>query len=478
MKRKSLIVVHTNTWFTEMNRVADLVIKSEIFSPHVHFAYAYPTVDNDIQKLIEKKISFSTAWKQRPDIISTGVLAKILRVSNYYLERIFKIRKIWGFVSRRAQPLTAPFSSLQKSRQEILQYKKLIADVDACLVVMGGDLVGYNTPEIVRAAREMNRACVIVPSTMSDGTEQAEAYFFDSNFSLEKPFNRFAGWLWPKWKKLHKGKWLVRVPALQIFARQWLCTDPPLPWVSSSTRADAIAVESEAMRDYYLRCGIDQKYLFETGSLANDKMAIILKNKDWHKSDLIRNLNLDIKKKVILTALPPDSLYMKGGRPECEFKSYEELTRFWVRSLAAANNFNVVISLHPSVDRSDFLYLESENVRISTLPIVDLIPLCDVFVASVSSTIRWSITCAKPVINYDVYHYGYADFKAVKGVVLLEKAADFIKTLAQINDETSGYLAFLNQEIESQASYWGNLDGLEGKRILDLFEREMKKKTL
>lgn len=476
MKKNILVIVHTNTWFTEMDRVADLLRQSTQFIPIVHFAYSYPTIDRDIQKLKAKGIQISTASKNEPVPLSKSFLARLIRFGHYWFERIFQVGRMWRFLVVKMGPLTSPFQGVLKSLEDVSYYKKLIHDSRASLVVMAGDLVGYNTPEIAKAARKMNKACVIVPSTMSDGTEQAEAYFFDPNFSAEKIFNKIAGWIWPKWKKQHKGKWLVRVPAAQIFARQLLKTDPPLPWISSSTRADAIAVESKAMRDYYTRCGIAQDLLKETGSLANDGMAKIQKNKESLKKNLYQELMLPPGKKMILTALPPDFLYMVGGRPECEFKTYLELTQFWIQTLAKADNFNVVISLHPSVDIEEFRYLEMANVRISKSSIIDLIPLCDIFVASVSSTIRWAITCAKPVINYDVYLYRYSDFSLVRGVVLLEKSEQYIETVKKINDASTGYLEFLGQEIQAEAPYWGNLDGCEGMRVLKLFEEEIAKK--
>ncbi len=36
---------------------------------------------------------------------------------------------------------------------------------------------------------------------------------------------------------------------------------------------------------------------------------------------------------------------------------------------------------------------------------LSLVPLCSLYVASVSATIRWAIACGKPVVNYDVYRF-------------------------------------------------------------------------
>lgn len=465
MKKKILVVVHTNTWFTEMFRVTQLLLKSQEFEPVVHFVYDYPTIKDDIEKIKAlnlQYIVFSNINQTHMPFLIRWFM-KILAFVSYVLTHP-KLRTVSKYFSFGIVVV----NSLLRSLNEISIFKKVIVQTDARLVVMGGDLVGYNTPEVVKASHACGVACVIVPSTMSDGTEQAEAYYFDRNFSAEAIENRLVAKIWPKWKKQHKQKTLVRLHAAEIINRQLLKLDPPLPWISSSTRGDCIIVESLAMKDYYLRCGIAENLLQDAGSISNDELAKALHNQNVLRQNLVKELGLDLEKKMILTALPPDSLYMTGGRPECEFKTYRELTIFWIETLRKASHYNIIISLHPSVNIEDFRYLESENVKISGKSIVHLIPLCDVFVASVSSTIRWAIACAKPVVNYDVYIYRYADFMKVKGVIYLDQSKEYVNTIQKLNEDQQ-FVASVQNQIATEASYWGNTDGREGERILGVF---------
>lgn len=470
MKKTVLVVVHTNTWFTEMFRVVQLLLKSQDLVPVVYFVHNYPTIQQDIAKIRSLNVEFAVLSemneKSRPFLIRGSMRA--LGFISYILTHP-KLRRVAKYFSFGILLL----NSILRSLNEISLFKKVFMQKNAYLIVMGGDLVGYNTPEVVKAAHACGLACVIVPSTMSDGTEQAEAYYFDRNFSANIAENRFVSRIWPKWKKHHKEKTLVRLHAVEILNRQILKMDPPLPWVSSSSRADCVIVESQAMKDYYIRCGIEVQKLRDAGSISNDDLARGLKNKERLREILNEELDLDPQKKVILTALPPDSLYMTGGRPECEFKTYKELTIAWVEALKKANQFNVVISLHPSVNAEDFRYLESENVKISSQSIVHLIPVCDLFVASVSSTIRWAIACAKPVINFDVYIYRYADFMKVNGVIYLDRYADYNNTIQKINSEPA-FHSHVQSQIATEASYWGNTDGQEGERILNIFRNFLK----
>lgn len=465
MKKKILIVVHINTWFTEMYRVTQQVLKSDDLIPVVYFIYNYPTIENDIQKIKNLGVDY-VVFSDVNEKTNSFVYKKFMKGLGYISyalthPRLIRFAKYYSFG-------ILLMNSVLRSLNEIKIFKKMIRQKNASLVVMGGDLVGYNTPEVVKAAHACGLACVIVPSTMSDGTEQAEAYYFDQSFSAESVENKLVSRIWPKWKKHHKEKTLVRLNAVEIVNRQLLRMDPPLPWVSSSSRADCVIVESQAMKDYYQRCGIEAQKLRDAGSISNDDLARGLQNQSNLRKNLLGELSLNPEKKIILTALPPDSLYMTGGRPECEFKNYRDLTVAWIEELKKASAFNVVISLHPSVNIEDFRYLESETVKISPHSIVHLIPLCDLFVASVSSTIRWAIACAKPVVNFDVYVYRYADFMKVKGVIYLDRFADYQKTMAKFNTEPA-YLTEVQTQIASEASYWANTDGKEGERILNVF---------
>ncbi len=457
LKKKVLLVVHTNTWFIEMHNLALLLRDSGRFDPVVHFARIYPTTARDIAKLESEGIAYEIA--PLPDS----------RKWLEFLDRLLGKYSSWPLL---VVPAIRTAKNLMISLFEIAHYKNLIRRERAELLVMAGDLVGYNTPEVVSAAHKAGVPCIIVPSTMSDGTEQAEAYFFDESFGLNRKFNRLVAKWWPKWKKLHKGKWLVRLPGEQIIPRELLKISPPLPWVSSSSLADRVAVESSAMWDYYRRCGIAPALLRRTGTLANDVMAKVTKNREPLRRSLIEKLGLNPKKGIILTALPPDFLYMPGGRPECEFPDYLSLVKYWLSVLDGLTHFNTVISLHPSVEAADFRYLETPRVRIATERIVELLPLCDFFTASVSSTIRWAITCSKPVVNYDVYQYHYSDFTAVKGVLFVDKKDNYREVLERI-DTNEAYRIHLNLEVSAEAEYWGCLDGAEGERMLSLFDEEI-----
>jgi hypothetical protein len=315
-----------------------------------------------------------------------------------------------------------------------------------------------------------NVPVAIVPSTMSNGLEQAEVYYSDPSHHVHSWVSRACARLFPKWVMVHKGRRLLREPPPRIMAMEWLRLAPPRPWIFNSGYADAIALESNAMRDYYVAAGLPQHQLVVTGSPADDAMAVPLLNRAKYRDSLCERLGLPPDKPIILSALPPDFLYVIGGRPQCDFMTYAALVEFWLEALYRIPSHNKVICLHPSVTSDTMKHLERADVKIADQSTAELIPLCDLYIACVSSTIRWAIACGKPVINYDVYRYRYTDYVGVKGVVTLEEQAEFEAALARLSSDAA-YYRELEQAQAEIAPIWGCLDGRSGDRLHALFDQ-------
>ena len=160
-----------------------------------------------------------------------------------------------------------------RSSNREAEIRDLFDRVRPALVVIGGDMVGYDTALIIALAHEYSIAVMIVPSTMSNGQEQAEVYYGDPNYHVTGMERELVAFLFPKWVRRHKDKRLFRCPPGRLLAFEVAGLAPPLPWVFNSGYADAVAMESEAMIDYYVDAGMSRKAMVLTGTLTDDEMA-------------------------------------------------------------------------------------------------------------------------------------------------------------------------------------------------------------
>jgi hypothetical protein len=335
------------------------------------------------------------------------------------------------------------------------------------LVVLSEENVEGVSAPIVRAAHEASAMVAILPNTLATAAEPAQTYSSNPAHALRGVSNRIVARLYPRWVHVHEGRALLRLPAAGVLAAEWLDLAPPLPWQINSGAADAILIESPAVWRYFARAGLPPERLHLTGTLSTDRLAQGVAEAQDRRARLCGRLGLEPGRALILCALPPNQLDVRAH--VCDFASYAGLLRFWVETLAGAGDCNLVLSLHPRSRVDPVRFLEGPTVRIAEAPVIDLIPLCDLFVASVSATIRWAIACGKPVLNYDVYRYRYDDYRGVEGVVNLEDRDAFAHEARRMLSEPE-HLADLARRQVAAAPDWGRLDGQAGTRILALFE--------
>jgi len=469
--KQVLLVIHTNTYFTGMFPLGKLLKRAKQFEPVFFFCRSYPTMYDDLENCRKQGLPFllslfSQDVKETQTRAAEGVSEPLKAYAKRRLPAPLQsaIRRLL----RWELSVTSDnvFQHARRLFRQIRAVRQVIRVQDIALLVLPADN-RYDQSAYVKAAHLEKIGVVVIPQFMAGPLEWAEFVWDQPAYQGSIFLNLLAGLLYPRWVLHYKGRKLVSLPGAQIIAREWLGIAPPLPWVLHSGYADMLAVESDAVRDYGVSEGLPLQKLNVTGSVALDILADGVANANQRRLELCYTLGLPSNLPIILSALPPDSIYM--GRPDCEFKIYAELVEFWCRSLAAIAEFNIIICLHPSVKYEDMKYIEDWGLKIMQEPTVNLIPLCDIFVASISATIQWAIACGKPVVNYDVYHYRYTDYADVGGVILVEEKNEFQQVLCQLASSPIYYTEIAVRQ-SACAERWGRLDGKAGERLLQLFD--------
>lgn len=475
---KILIYVHSPTWFTEVSLLGKFLDRAghDVVFHIVDFGH-WSTHDF-ARRLAEDGIPYILE-SEHPPPRTTWVDDFGMPVSKYAGRADRRlIRGIRNWLEKIETNALLEFrDSLESLENTIADARALIRLKQPDLVVVGGDNPGYSTPAVIEGAHNEGIPVVIVPSTMSNGLEEAEVFAGDPRYHVDRSSARLVSELFPHWVLMHKESKLLRCPPGRALALEALGIAPPEPWIFNSGFADAITAESPAMVDYAAIAGLPRHRMSVTGTPSDDLMYTILKDAAEGKRKLYQELSLPADRSMLLTALPPDFLYLAGGRPQCDFRDYDTLVKEWIDALADQNSFNVVVALHPSVEIETMLHIERANVRIAARRTSELVPLCDLYVASVSSTIRWAIACGKPVINYDVYRYRYTDFLNIDGVLIMEELEEYRAAIHRLARQPSE-LERLRQSQTRAAAHWGFLDGQCSERILKVFTEVRQRGTL
>jgi hypothetical protein len=449
-----LFAVHTSTVFVEPFRLAKLLAR-EGMEPIFTFAFDHWTADSFAQECDRAGIPV-----HKPRQL-TGVWN---RLSSKLIWLTRGLHHRWGWWG-------AHFLA------ELLDLRTSLARVNAAfdtlhpdLLVMSIDLAGYDTGAYVKVAHQRGCRVLLISSIMSIGLDTAEVYYHNRDYHVRGCTRRWLARAFPHWLLTHRGRDILRCPPGRVLAMELLRIAPPKPWLFNSSWADAFNMESDGMCEYYAAAGIPREQMVVTGSTSDDVMAAAQAQMVERRENLCRSLGLPADRPLILTALPPDFLDQPGGRPECDFREYGALVDFWMKTCCSVPGHNVIIALHPSVPPADAVKFERYGARVAPLNTAELVPLCDVFVASISSTIRWAIACGKPVVNYDVYRYRYTDFIGIEGVLTFEEQDEFVSVIRRITSDPA-YAMEIRQKQVAVASLWGRLDGKSGQRMVDLVRR-------
>lgn len=452
-----LLAIEIDSQFVELLRVARLLKKSGGYKPILWFNYPYDAIERDLA------ICHAEGWEYiTPSPIIISPPEKSQKVRHFFAKTLTLIRSIIESI-----PF---FGHLIKYTLQALQVRHLLVKIRPHLLVMAEDSIGRGLYILIKLGNASGIPTVIVPFTIANASEPAEAYFDKTAHIVSAdPINRFVGLHFPPWVYCHKGRKLLRLPAWNIIALELLGFAPRQPWVYNSEETSTVAVENEFMFRYYRTEGLPADRLVITGALYDDVLAEGLKNAETYRAALNKELDLTPNQPLLVCALPPNQFPRN-----CEFPDYHELIRFWMQTLTTIEGWNVIIRPHPRLGKEEVNFLKQLGVKITHWDTAALVPLCDLYVASVSATIRWAIVCGKPVINYDVYQMGYTDFINVRGVITINDKESFSIALDRLTQNREYYTQIMAWQRETM-SQWGLLDGKSGERMLRLFNDVIQK---
>lgn len=463
--RRALLISFEPAHFVELRRVAKLLKDSGVWEPVLYFAKSYADTPAKIEtcKAEGWEVRVEATPMETPE---SGDSAPAPRSWRYQVQAALR---------PLPEPVKEPLRRLRRQLRRYPVYKSILRaaaerarsvlrEERVSLLVLPEDNLEHLTPVFVLEASRLGIASAIVPFTVANALEPAQAYIGNPSYTLG-PVGSLIMRAYPQWVVVHQAARLVRIPIVEALAMQHMGYAPPQPWILNSGHASAIAVESEAMLAHYRTCKLPEAQLVLTGALYDDELAAAARAAPALRGEL----GLDARP-ILLCALPPDDGIPFRRPGQCEFATHDELARAWVTALCAQREFQVLVSLHPRTSRESMSYLEGLGARIPPTNVARLIPLCDVYVASGSATVRMAIACGKPVINYDVYRYRYTDYDGVPGVVPVDSRPAFEDAIRMLTSDPAA-LAAATARQRSIMERWGRLDGKAGERMLSLFDR-------
>ena len=417
-----LLHVATNTFFNTLFEYSKELRKNH-FTPVLYFDNYYPLIEEDLNKLRGENLQFEIYPCRSQDHISRSFFKKISAVLinnarrvDYYL--------FDGF-----------FFDLERQSKKYRSFQTLLTAYRVRGLIMISDLVQYDTGLLIKAAFAASIKVFLLPLFSANYKEAAEHHYYDKSLHVSRfffSFLRSSGRL-KNWVIKFRGILLIRLPLSKILVKEILGISPACPWTINTGNAHVMMVEGEAVKRLFLAGYSYPGMKIEViGSVNTDQLFYTLENKANLKEQMIKRFNLSPQKKNVLVALPAD---MHSSRyRESEFPTYKDFIDFWLDSTKLLDKYNIVLTVHPSMSKEERDYLTDNGFNLIDKPTIMYIGLFDLYLASISATIQWAITCGIPVINYDNYNYNYDDYMGVDGVKYVKTQKDFTSSLIEFNN--------------------------------------------
>lgn len=499
-KQKLLFVVNEAGEFVELKRVA---LAAKLQGYEINFLFAQPGYinlrrdrafcrSNGFNDYFPGKhftqTSHVKAYKKKSEMLQDGYMPHSFLQDRTSLSHTGRIAALvlglivlsplmfLGRLGRRRTPLNAgdsarisgPFAYIKS-----LVYAKSVLDINQPdIVIFGQEFPGSPNALLTKLCNQYGTPTLIIPFAVGTTREMVESLADKSDYEVRSNLlNRMAAFLFPHWVNYYAGKRLLRLPGKTVMLLEALGLAPEHPWLPNNSRVTRIAVESPEMERYYRRMRFPESQLRLTGAAYDDELAGTRLSAQELKQKLCRRLRLDAEKPLLVCAWPTNQF---GSRfIPLEFNNYEQLCQAWAKALALVarlTDFNVVIRPHPVTDPEFLVKILRPyrlNNKITDIDTLEIVPVCDLFVACVSSTLRWAIACGIPAVNYDCYDYGYTDFDPAKGVSTVKTYADFELVLQRLTEDAGAYAEARRLQAERSAE-WGIHDGQSMERILKL----------
>jgi len=383
------------------------------------------------------------------------------------LKKILLITKLLSiikliFFNLSLVQLIYEYMHLRKLNKFYLYSKKIIIENNIDLIFSNSDRSAELENSILKAARELEIPIIVPYLTLL--AEYSVLIKSKKQNKINSLYNIFLSFKFKKYQIQKKDFY----PFFIMNALYKFGTLSKNPWIMGNGYSDIICCNNTYTYQQFINDGVDEKKLIVTGDVSYDEIFLNLKNKNKNKNSFYKKNNIDFHKKNILVALP--QLAEDGIMP---WNQHWEEVNFICNSLDKLNA-NILISLHPKMNIDKYKFLEGKfNLKIIKQNLSTSIPYADLFIATYSSTILWSILCKINTIVIDFYNLDRSFYNSLKSPRLFKKKSEYISFI-----ENQPFKKKFFDEDLNLLSFQKTFDGNVINRYIDLIFKITNEKNI
>lgn len=386
------------------------------------------------------------------------------------------VPRIWGVIARACRVLGlnifADYCLIARNlAQGKIVFNRLLRDHPIATVLIADDRSLGSEFGVVRAAKDRGVRTVAVPFALSDPEADTIRRISRSEFQVTQGslfsivLKRYYESAYPENVRISKeGQALMFLTLGQVLALDHFGARFQMPWAYGGGSTDLACVYGSAIRDMQIGLGVSSEKLPVTGQCSMD---ILYKNKEKGREirqSLLLAGEIKADRPIIVCAVPQ---FLEHGMLSGE--DHVDVSANLIADLASTGA-NVLLSLHPRANRNNYLATaEKYGAVISQRRLIDIISVADVFVATASSTLRWSVLLGIPTIVLDYFEVGPGGMFDASCFEIITSPSELHKVINKLLYES----LYRNDKIAKMRSIAPTLDPFDGRnadRFLRLIE--------
>ena len=235
---------------------------------------------------------------------------------------------------------------------------------------------------------------------------------------------------------------------------------PKNPWTLGGSTANLTATESPCSYHMFIEQGVPKEKLVVTGKPSVDQTYEMVQR--TKHCAIKEELGIAEAERILLSSIP--QLAEHGVLP---WSQHWQEIEFLLANFARLRDVSIVLSLHPKSNPLDYQPLADRyGATVAKRRIYELLPACDVFVVTYSSTVMQAIGIAKPTVLVDFYGLKYTVYDNAPGVIQVRERSQLESTLTRLFSDPQ-YYSQLAEAQRQQASEWILLDGKCTERVVE-----------
>lgn len=345
-------------------------------------------------------------------------------------------------------------------RKQVFSARRFIRTSPPDILVFGapGPGRGFGIASAREGARR-NIPSLAIPVASFDKTAEVRALRLTPHYERMQvrasPINRLVSFLFPRLTASVDGeKVIFEWPPIGAMAAALARCEPPHRyWRSMSRIRTPMALRNRFEVEKLLALKAPKNLLHLTGRPSDDRLT----------SEIGEVFSVDPNLSRVLCALPQLLEHGMVDQP-----THWNRIHMLIRQITSIPGVRLSVSLHPRVDRSEYLrQLSKYDLTVIEGAVADHIPRSQVVIAMGSSIIELALAAAVPVLDLVCWfdHGMYSQAVAlvpVKDEGLIGSTLEGVLSAAKYGP--------LKIQASEQAGYWGQLDGRSSIRIRELMD--------